>query len=265
MHNLPAYKIFALGDAALTIDFGNMISDAINDRVISLFKKLQQLPLEGMTEAVPAYSSLTIYYDVVSLRKKVPAEKTVFDWMKNEALKFLQQEKENYPDIKKLVKIPVCYEKEFAPDLEWASAQLKISVEEIIRIHESKTYRVYLLGFLPGFAYMGEVDDKIILPRKPHPIQVAAGSVGIAGKQTGVYPLNSPGGWQIIGRTAVKMFKAPSSEGVFSDQPSPRGEASKDYESRDVLENPTLLNAGDSVQFYSINKNEFENIKSRNF
>jgi inhibitor of KinA len=259
MNNLPAYKIFALSDAALTIDFGNMISNEINDIVISLFKQLQQHLLEGMTEAVPAYSSLTIYYDVVGLRKKVPAEKSVFEWMKNEIQTILQQKKEIYQVEKRLVKIPVCYEKEFAPDLEWATSQLKISVEDIIRIHTSKIYRVYMLGFLPGFAYMGEVDEKIILPRKSQPVQVAAGSVGIAGKQTGVYPLNSPGGWQIIGRTAVKMFKAPS-------KPSPPigGKASVDSENRDALENPTLLKAGDSVQFYSISKDEFENIKSRN-
>lgn len=239
MSNPPAYKIFALTDTALTIDFGNRISNEINDIVISLFKKLQRHPIEGLTEVVPAYSSLTIYYDMVSLRKKVPAEKTVFEWMKNEALKFLQQEKEICQVEKKMVKIPVCYEKEFAPELEWASSQLKISTEELIHIHTSKTYRVYMLGFLPGFAYMGEVDEKIVLPRKPQPVQVAAGSVGIAGKQTGVYPLNSPGGWQIIGRTAVKMFSKNEKE-------------------------ITAVKAGDSVQFYSISKDEFEDIKSRN-
>jgi len=239
MTKLPVYKIFSLGDSALTIDFGNIISDSINDIVISVFKKLQQYPPEGMIEAIPAYSSLTIYYDMVSLHKKVPEGKLVFDWIKNEMKQLLQQEKEIDQAEGKLVSIPVCYEKDFAPDLGWATSQLKTSVEEIIRIHTSKTYRVYMLGFLPGFAYMGEVDDAIALPRKPQPVQVKAGSVGVAGKQTGVYPFNSPGGWQIIGRTPIDMFNKDEKE-------------------------LTAVKAGDHIKFYSIDKDEFENIKSRN-
>ncbi|MFZ1261350.1 MAG: carboxyltransferase domain-containing protein, partial [Chitinophagaceae bacterium] len=100
----------------------------------------------------------------------------------------------------------------------------------------AKSYNVYMLGFLPGFAYMGEVDEKIATPRKSQPVNVAAGSVGIAGKQTGIYPLASPGGWQIIGRTPLKLFNAASLA-------------------------PTLLSVGDLVQFYPINKSEFEKIK----
>lgn len=236
MSELPAYKILPLGDSALVVDFGNIISHSINDRVILLFKILQQQPIEYMTEAVPAYSSLTIYYDVVNARKKAPEEKTVFDWMKNEVRHFLEQEKEIYQYEKRVINIPVCYEKEFAPDLEWASKELKISVEEIISLHTSKSYRVYMLGFLPGFAYLGEVDEKIVLPRKLQPQNVIAGSVGIAGKQTGVYPLDSPGGWQIVGRTPLKFFNEENEE-------------------------PTLVKAGDTIQFISINKDEFENIK----
>jgi inhibitor of KinA len=239
MINLPPYKIFSLGDSALTIDFGNIIDDNLNDLVISVFKKIQKQPIEGLTEAVPAYSSLTIYYNVVDLRKNIPEEQTVFDWMKNEVQKFLLQETENYQQEKRLIKIPVCYEPEFAIDIETAAAYLKLSTEEIIRIHTSKTYRVYMLGFLPGFAYMGEVDEKIVIPRKLQPIPVIEGSVGIAGKQTGAYSLNSPGGWQIIGRTPEKLFDKEKAE-------------------------PVLLRSGDTVQFYSITKNEFENIKSRN-
>lgn len=239
MTDLPPYKIFALGDSALTIDFGNIIDNKLNDTVISFFKKLQEQPIEGITEAVPAYSSLTIYYNVVDLRKNIPEEQTVFDRMKNELLNFLIEETENYQQKKRSIKIPVCYEPEFAIDIETASSYLKLSTEEIIRIHTSKIYRVYMLGFLPGFAYMGEVDEKIVIPRKLQPIPVIEGSVGIAGKQTGAYSLNSPGGWQIIGRTPEKLF---------------------DKEKAD----PVLLRSGDSVQFYSITKDEFENIKSGN-
>jgi inhibitor of KinA len=239
MINLPPYRIFSLGDSALTIDFGNIIDDKLNDIVISFFKKLQDQPIEGITETVPAYSSMTVYYNIVDLRKNIPEEQTVFDWMKNEVQKFLMQETENYQQEKRLVKIPVCYEPEFAIDMEAATSYIKLSTEEIIRIHTSKTYRVYMLGFLPGFAYMGEVDEKIVIPRKLQPVSVSEGSVGIAGKQTGAYSLNSPGGWQIIGRTPHKLFDKEKAE-------------------------PVLLRSGDSVQFYSITKNEFENIKSRN-
>ena len=239
MTHLPSYKIFALGDSALTIDFGNIIDNKLNDLVISLFKKLQHQPPEGITETVPAYSSLTIYYDLIAIRKNIPEDQTVFDRMKNEVQKFLQQETKDYQHEKRTMNIPVCYEKEFAPDLESSSSYLKISTEEIIRIHTSKTYRVYMLGFLPGFAYMGEVDEKIVIPRKLQPVSVSEGSVGIAGKQTGAYSLNSPGGWQIIGRTPEKLFDKGKTE-------------------------PVLLRSGDHVRFISITKDEFENIKSRN-
>lgn len=239
MNNLPAYKILPLGDTALTVDFGNLISIKINDTVISIFKKLQQQPIEGMTEAVPAYSSLTIYYDVMNVYKNVSGEITVFDWMKNKVQVFLEKEIENYQFVKRVVTIPVCYEKKFATDMNWITDKLKITWEKLIQLHTSKHYRVYMLGFLPGFAYMGEVDNAIELPRKQQPQNVIAGSVGIAGKQTSVYPLDSPGGWQIIGRSPQKFFNKENIE-------------------------PTLLQAGDSVNFISISKDEFEHIKSRN-
>jgi inhibitor of KinA len=112
-----------------------------------------------------------------------------------------------------------------------------ISPEEVIALHTSKTYRVFMLGFLPGFAYMGQVDEKIAMPRKPQPVNIAAGSVGIAGRQTGIYPLDSPGGWQIIGKTPLKLFDA-------------------------EREDPVLLQAGDHVQFFSISKNDFREIQN---
>ena len=239
MNKLPVYKIFPLGDTALAVDFGNIISPTINDTVISLFKKLQQQPVEGMTEAVPAYSSLTIYYDIMSVRSKAGKEKTVFDLMKNAVQNFLEKETDEYHPEKRIVNIPVCYEKEFANDMEWIIDKQKISWEKFIQLHTSNIYRVYMLGFLPGFAYLGEVDDSIALPRKQQPQQVLAGSVGIAGKQTGVYPFDSPGGWQIVGRTPVKFFNK---------------------EDKD----PSVLQPGDSVKFTSISKDEFEDIKSRN-
>jgi inhibitor of KinA len=175
----------------------------------------------------------------MDIHKKGFQEKTVFDFMKSKINTLLEKEIEDYQNEKKLITIPVCYEKEFATDMEWITEKLKLSKEEFIQIHISKSYRVYMLGFLPGFAYMGEVDAAIELPRKQQPMNVVAGSVGIAGKQTGVYPLSSPGGWQIIGRTPLNFFNKKNNE-------------------------PALVQAGDNIKFISISKDEFESIKSRN-
>jgi inhibitor of KinA len=228
------YRIFPLGDAAITIDFGNTIDETINKKILAGFHLLQKNPLPGMVEAVPAYSSLTLYYDMAAVRKRIPAEKGIYDWMKEQLEQTDPSSWEAEAATENLVRIPVCYEKEFSPDLEALAGHNNISIEEVIRLHVSGSYRVYMLGFLPGFAYMGTVSDQIRMPRKAKPAPVAAGSVGIAGSQTGIYPLPSPGGWHIIGCTPLTLFDANKSE-------------------------PTLLKAGDTVQFYSISHHEFEN------
>ena len=230
------YRIFPLGDAAITVDFGNCIDETINKEVIARFNQLQQQPLSGMIEVVPAYSSLTVYYDVMALKKKIPLHQTVYEWVRQQLEERLKQPVQQNQIKERLLNIPVCYDEEFALDIQQLATTKNISVDEVIQIHTAKPYKVYMLGFLPGFAYMGEVDEKIAMPRKPQPVNIAAGSVGIAGKQTGIYPLASPGGWQIIGRTPLKLFDVGREE-------------------------PTLFRAGDTVQFYSINKNEFEEIK----
>lgn len=229
-----SYKIFFIGDSAATIDFGNVIDEEINKAVTDLFNHLSQHPIEGMVEVIPAYSSVTVYYDVALLRKKISSQKKVYEWIRSELQKLMRHEFASVPANSNLVRIPVCYENEFGIDLQFIAELRKISPEEIIRLHVSKTYRVYMLGFLPGFPYMGEVDEQIAIPRKVQPQAIAAGSVGIAGKQTGIYPLNSPGGWQIIGRTPFRMFDKNK-------------------------EDPCLLKAGDMVEFYSISKDEFAN------
>ena len=234
---VSTYRIFPLGDAAITIDFGNCIDIIINKEVIARFNQLQQHPLHGMIEAVPAYSSLTIHYDVLAIRKMIPAGHTAFELVKQQVEEKLQQPVLETEAEKRLIKIPVCYEAEFAMDIQQVAAAKKITIDEVINIHISKTYKVYMLGFLPGFTYMGEVDEQIATPRKPQPVNIVAGSVGIAGKQTGIYPLASPGGWQIIGRTPVKLFDA-------------------------AKEESTLLRAGDTVQFYSITTNDFYEIQN---
>ena len=179
----------------------------------------------------------------------------VFEWMRQQVEERLQQPVLQNQITGKSHNIPVCYDKEFGWDLHHLAATKNISVDEVIQIHIAKSYKVYMLGFIPGFAYMGELDEKIAAPRKPQPINIVEGSVGIAGKQTGIYPLASPGGWQIIGRTPLKLFKAPSN--------LPQGEASGDSDNLETLNNsPTLLRAGDTVQFYSITKNDFYEIQN---
>jgi inhibitor of KinA len=238
MNSHPAYRIFPLGDAAMTIDFGNVINMDFNKRVQGLFCFLQKNPFPGMIEAVPAYSSLTVYYDLLALKKKATDENSVYDWAKKQLEEIVAKTNNAEETKSRLVEIPVCYENSFAPGINELSFLKKISVEEIIRIHTAKQYHVYMLGFLPGFAYMGEVDEAISIPRKQQPENVAAGSVGIAGIQTGIYPLASPGGWCIIGRTPLELFNADG-------------------------DGETLLKAGDTVQFISITKDEFEGYQSR--
>lgn len=239
MEQLPAYKIFPLGDTGLVIDFGNIIDESINKLVHAVFYQLQKDPIQGMIEAVPAYSSLTIYYDVLFIRKKIGGPGTAFDWISEKVKEYLSRERIEVEDSGTLIRIPVCYDKEYGTDLDFIALLNQITIDEIVHQHTSAIYRVYMLGFLPGFAYMGLVDEKIAAPRKQFPAPVEAGSIGIAGRQTGIYPLRSPGGWQIVGRTPLNLF---------------------DKEK----ENPTLFKSGDTVQFYSITKDEFENTKSGN-
>jgi len=239
MDRSPLYKISSLGEAALIIDFGNTIDEAINKMVHSLFYQLQHDPIPGMIEAVPAYSSLTIYYDILFIRNIVNKQITAFEWVAESLKKFIPKQNIETGDPQILIRVPVCYENGSAPDLDFIATRNQISPGEVIHLHTSATYHIYMLGFLPGFAYMGMVDEKISSPRKQKPVFVEAGSIGIAGKQTGIYPFRSQGGWQIIGRTPLKLF---DKEKI----------------------NPVLFKAGDKVQFYSITKDEFEDIKGRN-
>lgn len=234
-----SYHIFPLGDAALIIDLGNVIDESLNKIIHSLFYQLKNDPLPGIVELVPGYSSLTVYYDVLSIKQMLNEETTAFEWITEKIQERLSRDEEHTGKSEDLFIVPVCYDPEYAPDLEHIAGSNGISVEEIIYLHVSATYRVYMLGFLPGFAYMGQVDEKIACSRKPQPVNVEAGSVGIAGKQTGIYPLRSPGGWQIIGRTPLKLFDKDNSD-------------------------PAFFKPGSRVRFQSITKDEYKDIKSRN-
>lgn len=187
----------------------------------------------GQKDIIVAYSSLTILYDPFLVKQHYHLPNSVFDWVKSRLVTGFEQAVIPPRSHSPLVRIPVCYHENFAPDLEAMAESKQLGVWDIIALHTAGIYRVYTIGFLPGFSYMATVDDKLIMPRKTRPVPVTAGSVGIAGAQTGIYPLNSPGGWHIIGRTPVKQFDARTKELV-------------------------RLKVGDRVQFYGISKDEFE-------
>lgn len=205
MPDLP--KIFPLGDNAVTVDFGNAISIDLNRRAIALAERVAATPFAGFIEAVPAYASIAVYYDVIQTRRAFPDHPTAFEGVRH----FLERALEEVSDATnasgRLVEIPVDFSNDAALDLDDVASRANMSPNEVIDVFTSTTYRVYMLGFLPGFAYMGEVDERIATPRRSSPrLKVPKGSVGIAGRQTGIYPLESPGGWQIIGRTDVELF-----------------------------------------------------------
>lgn len=205
-------KIFPLGDGALTVDFGNTISVALNDRAIALASYFGSNPFPGFIEAVPAYSSVSIFYNLAEVRGTFSEFETAFDAVLEIVNASLDRVRSEIGIVTRTIEIPVDFGSDAAPDLDHIAARGGLTVEETVGIFTSGTYRVYMLGFLPGFAYMGEVDERIAVPRRDSPrLKVPRGSVGIAGRQTGIYPLESPGGWQIIGRTNLEMF-APHAE-----------------------------------------------------
>ena len=233
--NVSDLDIYPLGDQAITIQLGDYINESTNQEVMQIFNHLQNHSIKGITDIIPAYSSITIVYDFNQI--KLPTSfLSRFDWIKSTLIQTLKLI-EPIPFKGKLIKIPVCYTIEFGLDLMDISMHTKLSFDEIIDRHTNKIYTVYMIGFLPGFPYMASVDPSIQMNRRAEPRQIVPkGSVGIAGEQTGIYPLDSPGGWQIIGQTPLNLF-----------------DVSK--------EDPCLLTPGDSVEFYAISMDEFWEIK----
>lgn len=197
--------IYALGDQAITIEWSSIISEEVNNQVMHSFHFLQLNPIEGVTDMIPAYSSLTLIYNPSIIRKQAMGG-SPFEWLKKKLAALTVAPVIN-AQITEPIIVPVCYDISLAPDLEEATQITRCSIQEIITLHTSKTYKVFMLGFLPGFAYMASVNERIQMPRKSNPRKlVKAGSVGIAGEQTGIYPLDAPGGWQLIGQTPFKIF-----------------------------------------------------------
>lgn len=204
------YTLQPNGDGALDIRFSGEPSEALSEKIIALAEALKKSALTGITELVPAYQCLTVLYDPLKLpcsSSGIPDIRELKQALSTITEKCLTQatptERQRF-----LIKIPVCYEGEFAPDMHALCAHTQLSYEEIISRHTAPHYLVHMLGFTPGFLYLGGLDKQLHCPRKARPaLRVPAGSVGIGGSQTGIYPQATPGGWQVIGRTPLALFR----------------------------------------------------------
>ncbi|MEA3569511.1 5-oxoprolinase subunit PxpB [Paenibacillus phoenicis] len=232
--------ITPLGDSALIVTFGDSIQKSTHVKVRKLAEHLEHHPFPWMIETVPAFTSVTIYYDVMKLleeaEKQEDQARTLTPYQLAEELvtELLHTLRDVNASPARIIEIPVCYGGEWGPDLETVAFRNGLTPQDVINIHTSADYLVYMLGFAPGFAYLGGMSKLIATPRRETPrLSIPAGTVGIAGDQTGVYPIDTPGGWQLIGKTPIELFKP---------QQMP----------------PTLLQAGDIVRFYSITREQFE-------
>lgn len=229
------YEIYPLGEHAVTVRWSTGIDREAHRLVLALHEDLENNRFDGLVEGVPAYSAFTVYYDphVVYRQTRQSPYVAVCELLEKRIAALTPSSLSR----SRRVEIPVCYDPEFALDLPFVAQHSGLTEEEVIRIHTSPVYRVTMIGFVPGFPYLEGMDERIAVPRKTTPRGlVHKGSVGIGGKQTGVYPLEIPGGWQIIGRTPLSLF--------------------------DPLKHPpALLRAGDNVVFYRIDKTEYEHMQ----
>lgn len=216
------------GDTAITVCFENEISKEVNGFVTSFTCAVEQKGIKGVIELIPAFNSVTVLYD---------STVTSAGTLKIKLERIIKKLGNSQQSSAVLYKIPVCYEEEFSPDMKNVEAHTGLTREKIIEIHSSTDYLIYMLGFLPGFAYLGEMDKRLATPRLDSPrVEISRGAVGIGGEQTGIYPVASPGGWQLIGRTPVLVY---------------------DRE----RENPILYKSGDYIRFVPISRNEYFEIE----
>lgn len=227
------YPIYPCGDCAVTLQIGAEISEQVNREVVCALNALRKEDIIGVVELVPTYTSICIHYDPAMLNYET-LQRTIGQIKINLS-------EDNQEATGRIVEIPVCYGGEYGPDLSFVAQHNGLTPEEVIKRHSEGEYLVYMLGFLPGFAYMGGMDASIACPRLESPrTKIPAGSVGIAGTQTGIYPLSSPGGWQLIGRTPLKMFAIHGDQTQFA------------------------LSAGDRVRFVPITEETYREMEAAN-
>lgn len=216
---MSVVTIVELGDSCFTVTFATVIDEAVNERCIAAAAAIERRAIPGIRDVVPTYNAVTVHVDPLIVDRRAFAL---------ELHRLVEPDTRLEQTPPRSVEIPVSYGGENGPDLADVAKFANYSEDDVIRLHTAATYRVYMLGFLPGFAYMGSVDARIAMPRLETPrMRVPTGSVGIAGQQTGVYPFDSPGGWRIIGRTSMLPFDASRPE-------------------------PFLFKAGDRVKFVPV-------------
>ncbi len=214
----------------MLVSMGDELSHETNDRVLSLFHQLETMRLPGIRDLVPAFNTLAIILDSAYFDREAPASDPL-DLVRHWIEQALRSEAVSTSVPEQIcVEIPVWYDHPDTPDLPYLSDLLRLSPDEIIHLHAAVTYRVFMLGFLPGFPYLGLLDERLASPRLARPrMRVPAGSIAIAGRQTGIYPLESPGGWNLVGKTSVRLY-------------DPAGLR------------PTLLRPGDTVRFIPVSE-----------
>ena len=222
-------KYIPVGDRAILVEFGNSISPEINAKVSNMVRVIDNIGIEGIIGLLPTYRSIQIIYDPMLVE---------YNELIN-SIKVMEEGRVNYSsEDARIIEIPTIYGGKYGPDIEFVAKHNGLTVEEVIKIHSTRDYLVYMLGFTPGFGYLGGMSERIETPRLEVPrVNIAAGSVGIANNQTGIYPIDSPGGWQLIGWTPLRLY--------------------------DPLDNPpVLLNVGDYIRFVPISEDEYlRNVK----
>jgi KipI family sensor histidine kinase inhibitor len=223
-------RIRLSGDRAILVEYGDAIDPAVNERVRAMAALLKRSRPEGVEAVIPAYRNLSILYDPL-----VTSPDQILPRLRALEARLLEIE----VPTPRIVEIPVLYGGEYGPDIGFVAEHSGLSVEEVIAIHAGTVYPIYMIGFTPGFCYLGGLDTRIHTPRRKTPrTLLPAGSVGIAEAQTGMYPVDSPGGWQIIGRTPLRLFVP-------------------------ERENPFLYEAGDRIRFVPVSDDEFHRIRGR--
>jgi inhibitor of KinA len=221
-------RFLASGDTAVTVEFGDCIDRVVSDAVLRLNARVRAANLPGVVETVPTFRSLTVHYDPLATGPAIltPAIEKLVDGARDE------------PRASKLWHVPACYATDHAPDLADVARRIGLSADEVVRLHSGTPFHVYMLGFAPGYPYMGDLPQGMVLPRRTDPrIRVPAGSIAIAASMTAIYPVECPGGWRLIGASPIRLF-------------DPRGSR------------PALFTPGDAVRFEPISPREFDAIRA---